>query len=116
MNKKPKKWNERDIDIIFNNLVREYGYDEVHSLLRYYFNYITDNMCDAKNLVYYSLKRRYSKINMSNYGTLMEIEYEPKPLVPLYSTNLVSQPTYQYSYSSVAYQYYNNSAPYYQII
>ena len=115
MEKRPKKWNERDINIIFNNLVREYGYSEVHCLLNFYFNYITDNMCDAKNLVYYALKRRYSKINSSIYGTLMEIEYEPKPFVPLYYSNSVSQPTYQYNSSSVAYQYYNN-APYYQII
>ena len=80
MEKRPKKWNERDIDIIFNNLVKEYGY-EVYCILSFYSNYVTDNMCDAKNLVYYALKTRYSKINRGIYGTLMEIEYEPKPLV-----------------------------------
>ena len=115
MDKRPKKWNERDIDIIYNNLLREYGHSEVHSMLNYYLGFVTNNMCDAKNLVYYALKRKHSKIIMDNYGKFKAIEYEPKPNVPLYYANLTNQQTPTYQCSSTAYQYYDG-ASYYQLL
>lgn len=74
---KVRKWSEKDITIKLRNLGEKIGWMIVYTEIEYQKKY-TDNICDAMNLAFYSLKNKFSKICRSNFGFVRVPEYEPK--------------------------------------
>jgi len=72
-----KKYDSNDISIRLQNLAKKIGFLNVYTEIEIQKNF-TDDICDAMNLAYYSLKNKYSKINREKYGRLNAIYYKPK--------------------------------------
>ena len=87
-----RKWSSRDITIKLKNLTRIIPYNEIEREIKYAHHY-TNNITDAMNIAYYSLKRKHSKIIMGNFGLIRQVEYKPKPSNRFYGY-------YSYNWSS----------------
>ena len=72
-----RKWSEKDIKIKLHNLRKRIPLSVIQQEVKLY-KYATSNLADAMNLAYYSLKRRYSKINIYNFGVPKQVTYTPK--------------------------------------
>lgn len=75
---KVRKWSNKDIAIKLKNLAKIISHNEISAEINYAMKY-TNNFVDAMNIAYYALKRKHSKIKLSNFGLIRQVEFEPKP-------------------------------------